>query len=220
MYGPKGIGVLYVRRSPPVRIAAQIHGGGHERGMRSGTLATHQIVGMGEASRILRENMDDRERAHRGIAKPFVVAPETTRRRAGQRRSRAAPARQPERLVRRYRRRNIDDGARRRRGIERFGVYVGDRRAVVCVARDRRSRRSRARVVAIHGRPVHDRRRHRSCRASRHRSGRAICANATPPDGASARREWPRRRSALQATRNAYNTRPLDHPYYLVNSNR
>jgi cysteine desulfurase len=58
MYGPKGIGVLYVRRLPPVRIVAQMHGGGHERGMRSGTLATHQIVGMGEASRILRENMD------------------------------------------------------------------------------------------------------------------------------------------------------------------
>jgi cysteine desulfurase len=50
--------VLYVRRLPPVRIVAQMHGGGHERGMRSGTLATHQIVGMGEASRILRENMD------------------------------------------------------------------------------------------------------------------------------------------------------------------
>jgi cysteine desulfurase len=58
MYGPKGIGVLYVRRLPPVRIVAQMHGGGHERGMRSGTLATHQIVGMGEAARILRENMD------------------------------------------------------------------------------------------------------------------------------------------------------------------
>ena len=49
IYGPKGIGALYVRREPPLRIAAQIHGGGHERGMRSGTLATHQIVGMGEA---------------------------------------------------------------------------------------------------------------------------------------------------------------------------
>jgi cysteine desulfurase len=58
MYGPKGIGALYVRRLPQVRIAPQIHGGGHERGMRSGTLATHQIVGMGEASRILRENMN------------------------------------------------------------------------------------------------------------------------------------------------------------------
>ena len=58
MYGPKGIGALYVRRLPPVRIAAQIHGGGHENGRRSGTLATHQIVGMGEAARILRECMD------------------------------------------------------------------------------------------------------------------------------------------------------------------
>jgi cysteine desulfurase len=57
IYGPKGIGVLYVRRKPRVRIEAQIHGGGHERGMRSGTLATHQIVGMGEAFRIAKEEM-------------------------------------------------------------------------------------------------------------------------------------------------------------------
>jgi cysteine desulfurase len=56
-YGPKGIGALYVRRKPRVRIEAQIHGGGHENGMRSGTLATHQIVGMGEAFRIAREEM-------------------------------------------------------------------------------------------------------------------------------------------------------------------
>ncbi|KMZ13153.1 Cysteine desulfurase, IscS subfamily [Candidatus Burkholderia humilis] len=56
-YGPKGIGALYVRRKPRVRIEAQMHGGGHERGMRSGTLATHQIVGMGEAFRIAREEI-------------------------------------------------------------------------------------------------------------------------------------------------------------------
>lgn len=56
-YGPKGIGALYVRRKPRVRIEAQMHGGGHERGMRSGTLPTHQIVGMGEAFRIAREEM-------------------------------------------------------------------------------------------------------------------------------------------------------------------
>jgi len=57
VYGPKGIGALYVRRKPRVRIEAQIHGGGHERGMRSGTLATHQIVGMGESFRIAYEEM-------------------------------------------------------------------------------------------------------------------------------------------------------------------
>lgn len=57
IYGPKGIGALYVSRKPRVRLEAQIHGGGHERGMRSGTLATHQIVGMGEAFRLAREEM-------------------------------------------------------------------------------------------------------------------------------------------------------------------
>ncbi|HEY8354455.1 MAG TPA: IscS subfamily cysteine desulfurase [Methylophilaceae bacterium] len=57
-YGPKGIGALYVRRKPRVRLEAQMHGGGHERGLRSGTLPTHQIVGMGEAFRIAREEMD------------------------------------------------------------------------------------------------------------------------------------------------------------------
>jgi cysteine desulfurase len=57
-YGPKGIGALYVRRKPRVRIEAQMHGGGHERGLRSGTLATHQIVGMGEAFRLAKEEMD------------------------------------------------------------------------------------------------------------------------------------------------------------------
>ena len=64
-YGPKGIGALFVRRKPRVRIEAQIHGGGHERGMRSGTLPTHQIVGMGEAFRLAKEEMDtDKERIH------------------------------------------------------------------------------------------------------------------------------------------------------------
>jgi cysteine desulfurase len=63
IYGPKGIGALYVRRKPRIRLEAQMHGGGHERGLRSGTLATHQIVGMGEAFRIAREEMtQDNER--------------------------------------------------------------------------------------------------------------------------------------------------------------
>jgi len=59
VYGPKGVGALYVRRKPRVRLEAQMHGGGHERGMRSGTLAVHQIAGMGEAFRIAREEMAD-----------------------------------------------------------------------------------------------------------------------------------------------------------------
>ncbi|MCB1973165.1 MAG: IscS subfamily cysteine desulfurase [Burkholderiaceae bacterium] len=64
-YGPKGIGALYVRRKPRIRLEAQMHGGGHERGMRSGTLPTHQIVGMGEAFRIAREEMAlDLAKAH------------------------------------------------------------------------------------------------------------------------------------------------------------
>ena len=58
MYGPKGIGALYVRRKPRMRLEAQMHGGGHERGMRSGTLPTHQIVGMGEACRIAKEELE------------------------------------------------------------------------------------------------------------------------------------------------------------------
>jgi len=58
IYGPKGVGALYVRRKPRIRIEAQMHGGGHERGMRSGTLATHQLVGMGEAFRIAKLEMD------------------------------------------------------------------------------------------------------------------------------------------------------------------
>jgi cysteine desulfurase len=63
MYGPKGIGALYVRRKPRVRIEAQIHGGGHERGFRSGTLPTHQIVGFGEAARLAKLEMaTDNER--------------------------------------------------------------------------------------------------------------------------------------------------------------
>jgi len=66
-YGPKGIGALYVRRKPRIRIEAQIHGGGHERGMRSGTLPTHQIVGMGEAYRIAREEMRAENERIRGL---------------------------------------------------------------------------------------------------------------------------------------------------------
>jgi cysteine desulfurase len=82
IYGPKGIGALYVRRKPRVRIEAQMHGGGHERGLRSGTLPTHQIVGMGEAFALARESMaaenerigNLRERLWRGLESIDAVA--------------------------------------------------------------------------------------------------------------------------------------------------
>ncbi|MGA7800768.1 MAG: IscS subfamily cysteine desulfurase [Gammaproteobacteria bacterium] len=67
VYGPKGIGALYVQRKPRVRLEAQMHGGGHERGLRSGTLAPHQIVGMGEAFRIAREEMAEEAVRVRGL---------------------------------------------------------------------------------------------------------------------------------------------------------
>ncbi|HET8744677.1 MAG TPA: IscS subfamily cysteine desulfurase [Ramlibacter sp.] len=73
VYGPKGIGALYVRRKPRVRINAQIHGGGHERGMRSGTLPTHQIVGMGEAFRIAKLEMAE-ESARVGALRDRLLA--------------------------------------------------------------------------------------------------------------------------------------------------
>jgi len=71
-YGPKGIGALYVRRKPRVRLEAQMHGGGHERGMRSGTLPTHQIVGMGEAFRIAREEMAQEQAKARRLQKRLL----------------------------------------------------------------------------------------------------------------------------------------------------
>ncbi|WP_303900787.1 IscS subfamily cysteine desulfurase [Thiohalomonas denitrificans] len=67
VYGPKGMGALYVRRKPRVRLEAQMHGGGHERGMRSGTLPTHQIVGMGEAFRLAREEMESENQRIRAL---------------------------------------------------------------------------------------------------------------------------------------------------------
>ncbi len=71
-YGPKGMGALYVRRKPRVRLEAQMHGGGHERGMRSGTLPTHQIVGMGEAFRIAREEMGVEQERIRALQQRLI----------------------------------------------------------------------------------------------------------------------------------------------------
>ena len=73
-YGPKGVGALYVRRKPRVRLEAQMHGGGHERGMRSGTLATHQCVGMGEAFRLAKQEMASEIERIRGLRNRLLTA--------------------------------------------------------------------------------------------------------------------------------------------------
>ncbi|MEC7376357.1 MAG: aminotransferase class V-fold PLP-dependent enzyme, partial [Pseudomonadota bacterium] len=73
VYGPKGVGALYVRRSPDVRIEAQIHGGGHERGMRSGTLPTHQIVGMGKAFALAEAQLADEMTKLEALRTAFLV---------------------------------------------------------------------------------------------------------------------------------------------------
>lgn len=72
VYGPKGCGALFVRRQPRVRLEAQIHGGGHERGMRSGTLATHQVVGMGEAFRIARQELGEESARITGLRQKLL----------------------------------------------------------------------------------------------------------------------------------------------------
>ncbi len=123
-YGPKGIGALYVRRKPRVRIEAQMHGGGHERGMRSGTLATHQIVGMGEASASPARKCD-RERAHPHAARPPVEWPEEHGRGLPERRPRAARAAQPERQLQLRRRRVADHGDQGCGRVVGLGLHLG-----------------------------------------------------------------------------------------------
>ena len=97
IYGPKGIGALYVRRKPRVRIEAQIHGGGHERGFRSGTLATHQIVGFGEAARLAKAEMASENERVRSAARPAAERHPGHRGGLRQRRPRPAHPAQPQR---------------------------------------------------------------------------------------------------------------------------
>ena len=133
IYGPKGVGALYVRRrNPRVQIAAQIDGGGHERGMRSGTLNVPGIVGLGKACEIAHEEMDTEAAYLRGLARP---AEGEARVGAGlhprERVDGAPAARQSERELCVCRRRVVADGHQRRGGFERIGLHIGDAGAAV-----------------------------------------------------------------------------------------
>ena len=105
VYGPKGIGALYVRRKPRVRLEAQMHGGGHERGFRSGTLPTHQIVGMGEAFRIAKEELEQDMAHYRKLREHLPQRHRRHRRSLYQRRPRTPRPEQPERQLQLRRRR-------------------------------------------------------------------------------------------------------------------
>jgi hypothetical protein len=123
-YGPKGVGALYVRRKPRVRIEAQMHGGGHERGMRSGTLPTHQIVGMGEAYRLRAREHGRRERTHPRRCATACWPGCRHPRDARQRQPRAARAAQPERQLPVRRRRVAADGHEGHRRVVGLGLHL------------------------------------------------------------------------------------------------
>ncbi len=172
-YGPKGVGALFVRRKPRVRLEAQMHGGGHERGMRSGTLPTHQIVGMGEAFRIAKDEMATenerirmlRDRLWTGLSKieQVYLNGDWDRRVAAQ----------PEREFQFRRGREPDHGDQGRRGVVRLGLHVGEPRAVLRPARAWPQRRTRAQLDPLQRRPLHHRGRDRLHRATPHAPGRA-----------------------------------------------
>ena len=127
MYGPKGVGALYVRRrNPRVQLSAQMDGGGHERGMRSGTLNVPGIVGLGEACAICRREMGEESRRLRRSAGPLArEARSRIGRCDGERQHGASPAAQSEHELCGGGSRIADDGHRRRGGIERLGMHVG-----------------------------------------------------------------------------------------------
>ena len=167
MYGPKGVGALYVRRKPRVRITAQIDGGGHERGMRSGTLNVPGIVGFGKAAELARTEMATEAARLLALRERLREAIQSQLDRHVRQRVDGAPAAgQPEHQLRLRRGRGADDGDQGRRGVVGLGLHVGVARAVVRAARARRRRGAGAHVDPLRPRPLQHRGRGRLRRRS------------------------------------------------------
>ena len=160
-YGPKGIGALYVRRKPRVRIEAQMHGGGHERGMRSGTLPTHQIVGMGEAFRIAREEMGAESERIRMLQQRLLDGLSDIEQvfLNGDLEQRVPHNLNMSLQLRRGR--VADHGHQGHRGVVGLGLHLGQPGAELRAARARPQRRAGALEPAHDDRPLHDRGRDR-----------------------------------------------------------
>jgi hypothetical protein len=131
-----------VRRKPRVRIEAQMHGGGHERGMRSGTLPTHQIVGMGEAYRIAREEMGVESERIRMLQQRLISGLSDIEQVFLNGHPEKACSAQREHVVQLRRGRVADHGHQGHRGVVGLGLHLGEPRAELCAARARPQRRA------------------------------------------------------------------------------
>ena len=156
MYGPKGVGALYVRRrNPRVQLTAQMDGGGHERGMRSGTLNVPGIVGLGEACALAQAEMPEESKRMAYLRDKLKDRLLNCARRGLHQRHHGAPAaEQSEHQLRLRRRRIAADGDQRNRGIERIGLHFGDARTQLRIEGSGRGRRSGAFVHPLRPGPV------------------------------------------------------------------
>ena len=182
LYGPKGCGALYVRRrNPRVQLSAQIDGGGHERGMRSGTLNVPGIVGFGKAAELCQNEMAEESVRLRGLRDRlkdglFAKLDEALHQRLDD----APPAAQHQHQLRIRRRRIAADGNQRRCRIERLCLHVGNTRTELCAQGAGSRRRPGAHLDPLRLGPLQHARgsglRHQSCRRSRAAAARAVAA--------------------------------------------
>ncbi len=172
-YGPKGAGALYVRRKPRVGLAPLMFGGGQESGLRSGTLATHQIVGLGAAAALAAAEMDSDAQRLAGLRRAPVGGARVARRRQSQQPPRSVDPARAERVLRGSGGRKPAVRPERSRCLDRLRLQLGDAGSVLCTTRSRPLRCARAGVPALQHGPLHARCRRGSRRRLRERADSA-----------------------------------------------